>query len=208
VVRVPGYRSIDPGSVPGATRFSEMWWVWHGVHSASWVQLRHYLKEKNSCSGLEHREYCCRDPLCWPCNTLYLQQLTLTSPTSGGHSIWIVCLQTKVTEFVEYAEKIGLINKIVFTVLILKTFPNSLLSHPTEKWFLHLLNEECLLHTYAVCVLLSVCAQYFTQYYTAVCIKLKSEMCCSFEPIFIVIKVLTFHELYFLAFTSDSHKDS
>jgi hypothetical protein len=23
-----------PGSIPGATRFSEKWWVWNGVHSA------------------------------------------------------------------------------------------------------------------------------------------------------------------------------
>jgi hypothetical protein len=34
-VRVPGYRSRDPGSIPGATRFSENKWVWNGVHSAS-----------------------------------------------------------------------------------------------------------------------------------------------------------------------------
>jgi hypothetical protein len=35
MVRVPGYRSRDPGSIPGATRFSEKQWVWNGVHSAS-----------------------------------------------------------------------------------------------------------------------------------------------------------------------------
>jgi hypothetical protein len=46
VVRVPGYRSRGPGSIPGATRFSEKKWVWNGVHSASRVQLRSYLKEK------------------------------------------------------------------------------------------------------------------------------------------------------------------
>jgi hypothetical protein len=44
VVRVPGYRYRNPGSIPGATRFSENQWVWNG-HSASWVQLRIYLKE-------------------------------------------------------------------------------------------------------------------------------------------------------------------
>jgi hypothetical protein len=33
-------------TIPGATRFSEKQWVWNGVHSASWVQLRSYLKEK------------------------------------------------------------------------------------------------------------------------------------------------------------------
>jgi hypothetical protein len=46
VVRVPGYRSKGPGSLPGATRFSEKYWVWNGVHSASRVQLRSYLEEK------------------------------------------------------------------------------------------------------------------------------------------------------------------
>jgi hypothetical protein len=35
VVRVPGYRSRDPGSIPSATRCSEKYWVWYGVHSAS-----------------------------------------------------------------------------------------------------------------------------------------------------------------------------
>jgi hypothetical protein len=50
VVRVPGYRSRGPGSILGATRLSEKWWVWNGVHSASWVQLRSYLKEKVAAS--------------------------------------------------------------------------------------------------------------------------------------------------------------
>jgi hypothetical protein len=42
VVRVLGYRSGGPGSIPGTTRFSEkkkkkkkQWWVCNGVHSAS-----------------------------------------------------------------------------------------------------------------------------------------------------------------------------
>jgi hypothetical protein len=35
VVRVTGYRSRDPGSNPGATRFSEKQWDWNEVHSAS-----------------------------------------------------------------------------------------------------------------------------------------------------------------------------
>jgi hypothetical protein len=46
VVRVPGYRSWGPGWIPGASRFSEKHWVWNGVHSASWVQLKSYLEEK------------------------------------------------------------------------------------------------------------------------------------------------------------------
>jgi hypothetical protein len=42
VVRVLGYRSGDPGSIPGITRKKHLW-VWNGVHS---VQLRSYLIEK------------------------------------------------------------------------------------------------------------------------------------------------------------------
>jgi hypothetical protein len=34
-----------PGSIPGASRFSEKQWVWNGVHSASRGQLRSYLEE-------------------------------------------------------------------------------------------------------------------------------------------------------------------
>jgi hypothetical protein len=34
-----------PGSIPGASRFSEKQRVWNGVHSALWGQLRSYLEE-------------------------------------------------------------------------------------------------------------------------------------------------------------------
>jgi hypothetical protein len=63
VVRVPGYISRGPGSIPGDTRFSGKWWVWNGVHSALWVQLRSYLEEKvaalvqkseNTAVGIRH----------------------------------------------------------------------------------------------------------------------------------------------------------
>jgi hypothetical protein len=46
VVRVPSYRSRGPGLIPCSTRFSETYCVWNGVNSASWAQLRSYLKEK------------------------------------------------------------------------------------------------------------------------------------------------------------------
>jgi hypothetical protein len=46
VVRVPGYRSRGPDSIPGTIRFSDKWWVCNGVHSASWEQFRSYLEEK------------------------------------------------------------------------------------------------------------------------------------------------------------------
>jgi hypothetical protein len=35
VVRVSGYRSRGPGSIPCATKFSDKYWVWNGIHLAS-----------------------------------------------------------------------------------------------------------------------------------------------------------------------------
>jgi hypothetical protein len=43
--------AIDPevlDLIPGATKFSERWWVWNAVRSTSLVQLRSYLEEKVS----------------------------------------------------------------------------------------------------------------------------------------------------------------
>jgi hypothetical protein len=45
VVRVPGYRSRGPGSIPCATTFSEKQWVCNGVHSASLLELGSYLEK-------------------------------------------------------------------------------------------------------------------------------------------------------------------
>jgi hypothetical protein len=39
----------------------------------------------------------CRDPSRCPLDTLYPQKLALTSPTSGGRSVGIVCSWTKAT---------------------------------------------------------------------------------------------------------------
>jgi hypothetical protein len=61
--------------------------------------IEELLGRKSSGSGLENREYCCGDLLRWPHDTLYPQKLALTSPTSGGLSVGIVCLRTKATEF-------------------------------------------------------------------------------------------------------------
>jgi hypothetical protein len=58
------------------------------------------LERKGSCSGLESREYGHRDQSHWPRFTLYLQKLALTSPTSGGRSVGIVCSRIQATEFV------------------------------------------------------------------------------------------------------------
>jgi hypothetical protein len=54
---------------------------------------------KSSGSGLENRESGRRNPLRWPRNTFYPQKSVLTSPTSGGRSVSIVCLRTRATEF-------------------------------------------------------------------------------------------------------------
>jgi hypothetical protein len=64
------------------------------------VSIIEELLERNSSdSGLESREYDRRDPSRWPRGTLYLQNLALTSPTSGGRSVGIVSSRTEATEF-------------------------------------------------------------------------------------------------------------
>jgi hypothetical protein len=45
------------------------------------------LGRNSSGSGLGNREYGSGDPLCWPRNTLYPQNLALTSLASGGRSV-------------------------------------------------------------------------------------------------------------------------
>jgi hypothetical protein len=53
------------------------------------------LGRKSSGSGLENRE-CGR----WGSVALTTQKLALTSPTSGGRPVGIVCWQTQATDFV------------------------------------------------------------------------------------------------------------
>jgi hypothetical protein len=60
--------------------------------------IEEMLGRKSSCSGLEKREYGCRDPSRWPRDTLYPQKLALSSPTSGGRSIGIFRLRTQAAE--------------------------------------------------------------------------------------------------------------
>jgi hypothetical protein len=75
VVRVPGYRSRGPGSIPGTAVF---FWEVVGLERGplSLVITIEELLERNSTgSGLENREYCRVDPLRWPRDTLYPQKL-------------------------------------------------------------------------------------------------------------------------------------
>jgi hypothetical protein len=58
------------------------------------------FKIHNVSPGLEIPEYGLRDPLRWPCGTLYPHKLALTSPTRGGRWVGRVLLRTKATELV------------------------------------------------------------------------------------------------------------
>jgi hypothetical protein len=60
--------------------------------------IEELLGRKSSGSGLENQEYCRSDRPCWALDTLYPQKLALTSPTSGGRSVSLVCSRTKTTE--------------------------------------------------------------------------------------------------------------
>jgi hypothetical protein len=98
VVRVPGYRSWGPGSIP---RSYQIFWEVVGLERGplSLVSTTEELLAKQSRgSGLEIREYGRRDPSRWPRDTLYPQKLALTSPTSGGRWVGIVRSQTQATE--------------------------------------------------------------------------------------------------------------
>jgi hypothetical protein len=64
------------GSGTGSTQPREYNW------GATW--------KKKSGSGLENRDYGRRDPSRWPLDTLYPQNLALTSLTRGGRSVGIV----------------------------------------------------------------------------------------------------------------------
>jgi hypothetical protein len=98
VVRVLGYRSGGPGSIPGTTRKKSS-----GSGTGS-VQPREYnwgaTWQKSSGSCLENRKYGRGDPSRWPRGTHYTQKLAITSPTSGGRSVSVVRSRTQTMEFV------------------------------------------------------------------------------------------------------------
>jgi hypothetical protein len=62
-------------------------------------RIEELIGRKSSGSGLENRDYGCRNPSRWPRGTLCPQTLALTSQTSSGRSVGIVRLQTQATEF-------------------------------------------------------------------------------------------------------------
>jgi hypothetical protein len=102
VVRVPGYRSRGFGF--SSRRYQIFWEVvgleWGPLSLVSATE--ELLRSNNSGFGLENREYGRGDPLRWPRDILYPQNLALSSPSSCGRSVGIVRLQTKATESVNW----------------------------------------------------------------------------------------------------------
>jgi hypothetical protein len=99
MVRVPRYRSRGPGF---DSRHYQIFWEVANLERGplSLVRIIEDLLElKSSGSGLESEINGRWDSLCWPRDTLYPLKLALTSLTSGGCSVGIVCWRTKVPEF-------------------------------------------------------------------------------------------------------------
>jgi hypothetical protein len=92
------------------------------------------LEKKSSSSGLDIREYGCRDPLRLPRDTLYPQKLALTSPTSGGRSVGIVRSWTEARVFLLY-------------------IPNA---HPLQQIFTHFFPRSLYLRESKVLRMLSI----------------------------------------------------
>jgi hypothetical protein len=100
VVRIPGYRSRGPGSI--LQRYQIFWEV-VGLERGPFSlesTTEELFERKSGGSGIERRDYGCRDPSHWSRGTFYPQTLPLTSPTiSGGRSVGIILSRTKATEF-------------------------------------------------------------------------------------------------------------
>jgi hypothetical protein len=111
VVRAPGYRSRGP--VPNFRRYQNFWEV-AGLDRGPFRLMctTEELFGRKSCGfGLEVWEYGRRDPSRWPRGTLCLQNLALTSSTSGGRSVDIV--RTQATELLWYFRIVTTMNNIM-----------------------------------------------------------------------------------------------
>jgi hypothetical protein len=87
VIRAPGYWSRGPGF---DSRRYQIFWEVVGLEQGPLILVsttEELLGRNISGSSIENREYGHGNPLSWPCDTLYLQKLALTSPTSGGRSV-------------------------------------------------------------------------------------------------------------------------
>jgi hypothetical protein len=95
----PGYRSRGPGF--DSLRF-QIFWEAAGLKRGplSLVRTTEELLEGNIAAPVYKTEINDRgNPLRWLRDNLYARKLALTSPTSGGRSVDIVCSRTKATEF-------------------------------------------------------------------------------------------------------------
>jgi hypothetical protein len=84
------------------SRHYQIFWEGVGLEqglSSLVSRIEKLLERKIIGSGPENREYGRRDPSRWARGTLYLQNLELTSSTSGGHSVCTVHSRTQATEF-------------------------------------------------------------------------------------------------------------
>jgi hypothetical protein len=98
VTKVLGCSSRGPGFDP--RRYQIFWEVVDLERGPlSLVSTIEELLERKSGYGLENRDYGRRDASRWPRDTLYLQELALSSQTSGGRSVGIVRSRTQATEF-------------------------------------------------------------------------------------------------------------
>jgi hypothetical protein len=125
VVRVFGYRFRPPGF---DFRRYQIFWVVHLERGPlSLVRtIEELLGRKSSGSGLEKREYCCRDQSRWPRGNFYQQKLALTSPTSHGRSVCIVRSRTQTTEFVLFVLFLCFKNSSCLSVKVNAQFTSSM----------------------------------------------------------------------------------
>jgi hypothetical protein len=99
VVRIPAYRSRGPGFYSQQYRNTKKVVGLKRGPLSLVSTIEELLETKSSGSGLENRDYGRRDSSRWQRCTLYPQQLTLTSSTSGGRSVGIVRSRTQAMEF-------------------------------------------------------------------------------------------------------------
>jgi hypothetical protein len=97
VVRVPGYRSRGPGSIPATTKKKVVGLERGPLSFVSTIE--ELLERKSSGSGLKTEITAVGDLSRLPRGTLYPQKLALTSPTSDGRSVGIFRSRTKAKEF-------------------------------------------------------------------------------------------------------------
>jgi hypothetical protein len=109
VIRIPGYRSRGPGF--DSWRYQIFWEVMD-------------MEQGSLSRGASLR---------WPRDTLYPLKLALISPTSGGHSVGIVRLRTKATEFVWFMMCMILEHTILKTIYFFIARPPELIKNAASN---------------------------------------------------------------------------